>query len=862
LHQVRAKLADHGCAGLVLAGQAGVGLTRFGSEALRLAADHGMETARVSANEAASTIPFGAVAPLLRSPLDPALPQGEWLRHYAEALLNCTDGTRLALLVDDAHLLDPASAALMHHIARAQRAFVMVTITSGLACPDAVRRLWTDDLLARMDLEPLSRDAVVDVLTAALGDRVANSAVAHFYDRSAGDIGLLRELVFGALRTGVLARDGDGPWTLTAPAPLSGRLMELVNARLGSLDADERSYLEVIAVAEPAGAAEIQVAGDPSIADRLQKRGLLSGRREGRRVELRFVNPLHREVVCAQIPAMRWSTIAGRLAKRLQAKESRSAEDVVRIAMWQLDAGGATTEMLIEAAELARWRFDFPLAERLARAATEDGGGFEAEILLGQVAGMQGRVGEAESLFGRLASQNIDDDQRGRLAVARIDNLTYDLGRLSEALAIADRTQVALSSTAWGDEVAARRLGLLLAINGPAVAADAGEALVARASGRALAWGCVELAYSWGRLGRINDALAVSDRGYRVHQELIEPFEWSCWMHRFLHCENLGHAGDLNAINKLAADEYEHVVRSGDTETEAFFALYLAKGVGDRGHVNAAVERAEEALALFRRLGRQQMIRFGLTYLALARALAGQPDAAAAALQEIDEMGLPPNYLTGVDLFQARAWTLVAAGDIIQARTILDRAAATAARIGDQVGEAAALHAVARLGGAPTGLPRLNELSAIVDGQLVNARAAHVAALSVDDAEGLGKVSELFESMGADLLAAEASADAAVGWRRAGDPQRAAAASRRAHLLAYVGGCAVTPALANLDARLLLTKAQRDVGQLAAAGRTNREIADQLAVSVRTVENHMQQVYRKLGVHRSELARALAESQY
>lgn len=255
------------------------------------------------------------------------------------------------------------------------------------------------------------------------------------------------------------------------------------------------------------------------------------------------------------------------------------------------------------------------------------------------------------------------------------------------------------------------------------------------------------------------------------------------------------------------------------------------------------------------------MIRFGLTYLALARALAGQADAATAALQEIDDMGLPPSYLTGVDLSQARAWTLVAAGDIIWARAILDEAAATAARIGDHVGEAAALHAVARLGGAATGLPRLNELSAIVDGQLVKARAAHVAALSVGDAEGLREVSELFESMGADLLAAEASADAAVSWRRVGDTQRAAAASWRAHFLAEIDGHAVTPALGNLDARTVLTRAQSDVGQLAAAGRTNREIADQLAVSVRTVENHLQQVYRRLGVHRSELATALGESQ-
>jgi DNA-binding NarL/FixJ family response regulator len=47
------------------------------------------------------------------------------------------------------------------------------------------------------------------------------------------------------------------------------------------------------------------------------------------------------------------------------------------------------------------------------------------------------------------------------------------------------------------------------------------------------------------------------------------------------------------------------------------------------------------------------------------------------------------------------------------------------------------------------------------------------------------------------------------------------------------------------------------VALLAAAGRSNRDIADQLTLSVRTVENHLQQVYRKLGLHREELAARL-----
>ena len=52
-----------------------------------------------------------------------------------------------------------------------------------------------------------------------------------------------------------------------------------------------------------------------------------------------------------------------------------------------------------------------------------------------------------------------------------------------------------------------------------------------------------------------------------------------------------------------------------------------------------------------------------------------------------------------------------------------------------------------------------------------------------------------------------------------------------------------------------LTEAERRVAKLAAAGRTNREIADTLFMSVRTVEGHLSHVYGKLGIRsRTELA--------
>lgn len=48
------------------------------------------------------------------------------------------------------------------------------------------------------------------------------------------------------------------------------------------------------------------------------------------------------------------------------------------------------------------------------------------------------------------------------------------------------------------------------------------------------------------------------------------------------------------------------------------------------------------------------------------------------------------------------------------------------------------------------------------------------------------------------------------------------------------------------------SRREREIALLAGAGGSSREIADRLVLSVRTVDNHLQNAYRKLGVTRRQ----------
>ena len=148
-----------------------------------------------------------------------------------------------------------------------------------------------------------------------------------------------------------------------------------------------------------------------------------------------------------------------------------------------------------------------------------------------------------------------------------------------------------------------------------------------------------------------------------------------------------------------------------------------------------------------------------------------------------------------------------------------------------------------------------------VDGTLSAARLSYAAAAADRDSQALAAAAAWFEELGALLYAAEALGESAVHLRREGSSRDAAAMQQTgARLLARCEG-AVTPFVRAVAARAQLTPAELDTALQAATGSTDKQIAEQMHLSVRTVENRLHRAYQEASASRTggELAEALRD---
>ncbi|WP_406054166.1 LuxR C-terminal-related transcriptional regulator [Streptomyces sp. NBC_01077] len=863
LQEITAAWADRHCRGVVICGPAGVGKSRLAEECLARAVRDGWKGRRATATAAAAAVPLGAIAHLIPPGVDLSDPVKAFAT-VATALAGPGRNRRRALWVDDLHLLDATSAVLLRQLIDAGVVRLIATVRTGEPLGETIDALIGGDAVYRVDLTPFDRQQTETVLRAALQGPLGRRALHDLHTASGGNVLYLHELAQGALQSGALVSDGE-IWEMAEDRPTgTPKLAELIRTRLAAADSAARPVLELLAFTEALPLADAEHAAQPEALEALEQTELIRIVIDRRRTTLRLAHPLYGEELRNSIPVLRRQKLLLDQVGRTQAYGARRRDDALRIATWQLAATGTgDPALLLRAATLARHARDYPQALALLRAIPEEHYTTATRLILAEVLFQLGYWDRAETLLCEVGRSATDERERIATILGRTRNMVWGNFPPGQALAVIQDAE-ANAGNATGRHILRSAEGFIRIMasqprEGLTLLEDL-EADISMAPDDG-AWlrGAFSKTTALAMLGHTHEAIAWAERAYAANMHVDEGALVShAAVQRIPLILALSDNGSLAEATRIG--EYADTATSRISPLAAIWlALLTARAQWLAGHPASARYWYANAAARARAIDHKMALRPSFSGLAACAAVLGDQHAAEAALKERDHsprlaMGFQPPGEE--DLGQA--WVYATRGHHAQARSVLIQAAKAAQATDCVTSEALLLTDAARLGAAADVQDRLSELAAQCDGTLAPSRAHLAAALAANNPERLETAAAELETIGADLLAAEAATQAAAAWQRAAQARKAAAATQRAQALAARCQGARTPLLTTAHTAAALTNREKEIALLAAGGTASKDIAAILHLSVRTVDNHLQHAYAKLGVTtRRELADTL-----
>lgn len=859
VERVGRRYADGDSCGVVLTGPAGVGKTRLAHELVSAAA--GRSTAWVAGHPATQPIPLGAFAHLLPAELtrDVGIDDDDraGLFHRARLFFTETRSERQLLVVDDVDQLDDTSLALLLPLTLGRSIFLVATIRSQRPLPPVIATLLKDGHLTLEQVPALAPDEVAALLRQVLGGPVDVATVDMLATASGGNLQVLRELVHGSLNQDRLRFD-EGVWTLQGLAT-SATLEELVTSQLADLDDSAAGVLEMLAVAGSMGLADVESVADAPLLMALTERGLIDVSVDDRRTRVSVSHPMYGEVIRSRLNVLRQRQLQRTLGDHLAQHGARRRGDMIQLALWRLEGGGQIdAELLVSAGRLALLNRDSTLAVRLARAAADRGSTHDATLLIVEAAVLRADAAALEeAVAGAWQDPSLPERHRSQLA-RRLATSRFWRGDLDGALEAVESAERVLREPSEAASVAAAR-ALLLANNGrPQDALDLVATLGDVDDPRAR----IELATAKSTaclsMGRFTEAIEVARAGAAAHAELPP---WLARRGMAAHLINeahaLGYSGRFAEARAVVHGALSGARNVGANAAVVWFDVVLGEIERDSGHGSAAVDHFTAATELADTAGQQAALVWAWVGVAQGHLLLGHAEPAAVALARADGCNSPvaTSWSTRE---RTRAWLMACRGDLRGARRLI-------AEVAEEIRldrlynfEGGLIHDLVRFGDPDAAVDRLSELAELMDGPYIDALALHARAAATGDLATHDQAVETFEAMECLVLGAEAAIEAAELHRSAGDQRAAAAMAQRAQRMLARAGGARTPGLLRGSGVEPLSVREREVALLAAGGLASKEIAARLVVSKRTVDSHLDRIYRKLGIStREQLSSAL-----
>ena len=901
------RTVDEGPSALILEGAPGAGKTTLWRVGVETARDRGLQMLRTRPAEAEAKLAFAGLADLFEQVLDEALPALPPPQRHALAVALLLEEAKavppddravhaavlgvlrslsarrpLLVAIDDVQWLDaPSAAALRFAFRRLVREPVRILLslrTEG--APRSALELETaidPARLTRVTVGPLTLGAVHQLVRTRLGLAFPRPTLRRLHETAHGNPFFVLELGRALKRRGGRVPPGD-------PLPVPDDLGELVSERLADLpDTTLDALLAASALSHPTVDLVERPGGgvlEPAVAAHVV---------EIEASVVRFTHPLLASVLYARAPAARRRALHRRLAELVGDPEERA-----RHLALSADGPDETVAAALErAAEAARARGATAAAADLAeqacaltpRALAEDlarrtlaaarhrfraGDPDRARTLLEGIAPTTAGQSRAEALalLARILRWQGDQPRalelaRGALAIEGIDDATradleHNVGAtlfyLREELEAA-RTHLSrsieLAARAKRDDLRLEALGQKVLVDAAVAAPEARETLRTaeelEARARTL-WVLSGVAFVRGYASLWHDdpeTAAAAVRAALADAAAVgDDSAASLALVALAQAEYL--RGDWRKAVRLVDDAYDSALQTGQRPQEALALATRALLQASLGDEERARRDAASALAI---TGPRAMAvarihavwALGVLELSLDR-----PEQAVALLaperERVWDAGVrEPGSIRFVgDEAEALAalgrdeqaerlcsW-LDECGRVLGRSSALGAAHRTRASLAAQAGDAKGT--LRRLESAVAEWERAGNPFELARTLLLRGRVERRARQNRAARETLREALTLFERLGARLWAERAGSE-----------------------LARIGG--------RVPSRDDLTPTEARVAALVAEGKTNREVAAALVVAERTVEFHLSNVYRKLGVRsRAELTLRLESS--
>ncbi|MEE2569306.1 LuxR C-terminal-related transcriptional regulator [Pseudarthrobacter sp. J64] len=861
---IQHALREPGSVGVALTGARGMGKSSLARMAVAgLGPD--VHTVQFRSNLAGSRTPYGCLSFLLaRLPAAAMASPTAILQGITSLIRQDSAGRDCVITLDSAADIDDMSAGVLLNILLTGTARIVAIAPETGALPADFHWLLGERRLTEVRLENLTEQQTRQVLVSMLGHRVASSLVRTYHSMVGGNPQLLRALVAEQLQCGNLVLS-DAVWTLQDKVVLSGAtsLEDIVRSRWARERPECREVIEMLACSRRVPLVKLtDLFGADVIADMEDAGELTVGTSDARWVTLRA--QYLGEVVRSWLSIARQRELRGRLLDgREPVISAMSAEDLLDFAAWTRECeADLEPRLAVAAAGAAVQLFD----PRFALSCLEDLQPSDPEWITGQ-------------RYKAEAYLLLDLPDRAWAALETISSKQLQaLPPVEQALLTGTRCRV----MAWLPEHAGRvpevlqETRLRLGINDDGTCGVPWPSPLAVAAHRLSLSGFEYKAFTGDfasmvpDLERAADPQVTTDPWFRMQASIIlmtalsitgrEVDALELMRATGGHLTDVGHAPGLResyALHRfhvlLLAGQWRRCLEVASPGSDrAVFVLpqhaalpELLTGISYvyAGRGAEALDPLLSAIAQLEPRPGNHMLREACAAIALAYAQQGNAVESRSYLDRLEELSGPCPFtarcvIEFCSLLAARWLGDPSAAEKLEASAREDMAKGRYTRAGISL-------LAATVNGTDRQFALMEEASHHRQGPLAEVSRLVAVGSRTGDAKVLLEAAEHAAGLELDAVEARCAALALDFARQSGDTMSARTAQGR---LDRVSGHLAALPIVPRNGNPLLTGRERQVARLALGGASNREIAEEMGVSVRTVEGHLYQVFTKLGV--------------